>query len=303
MGFCKKSSNIFKLDFGFAYIYYKKNKRYKMSRTIKFKELKDIKKSWVVMPKYDGRWITLNVDKNGNGKGLTRTEKPTRDFPNTGLLEGTYYGEYLFGTEWSQSYKDGTMYDKIVLFDVERKISFRDKLKKLSVGVALGNIITEHKISEDIYSTFCYTITNENALNNIYKCLVGKEKFEGIIVRSLDKIEQVAYRQKAQYTMDYIVMGYIDSTSKKYKEKGWIQALELGIYIDGELKNVLKRGSMTEEIRQQFSENKESMLGTVVEIKGFQIFKSGAVRHPSFLRIRDDKSPEMCTINQEINLI
>ena len=274
-----------------------------MSRTIKFKELKDIKKSWVVMPKYDGRWITLNVDKNGNGKGLTRTEKPTRDFPNTGLLEGTYYGEYLFGTEWSQSYKDGTMYDKIVLFDVERKISFRDKLKKLSVGVALGNIITEHKISEDIYSTFCYTITNENALNNIYKCLVGKEKFEGIIVRSLDKIEQVAYRQKAQYTMDYIVMGYIDSTSKKYKEKGWIQALELGIYIDGELKNVLKRGSMTEEIRQQFSENKESMLGTVVEIKGFQIFKSGAVRHPSFLRIRDDKSPEMCTINQEINLI
>ena len=50
-----------------------------------------------------------------------------------------------------------------------------------------------------------------------------------------------------------------------------------------------------DETREYFTRNKDSMVGTVVEVKANEIFKdSGKLRHPRYMRRRFDKSLEQC---------
>lgn len=55
----------------------------------------------------------------------------------------------------------------------------------------------------------------------------------------------------------------------------------------------------TDEVRAQFTENPP--IGKVAEIKANELFKdTGKLRHPRFLRLREDKSPKSCTFKEHI---
>lgn len=55
----------------------------------------------------------------------------------------------------------------------------------------------------------------------------------------------------------------------------------------------------TDEVRAQFTENPP--IGKVAEIKANDLFKdTGKLRHPRFLRLREDKSPKDCTFKEHI---
>lgn len=57
-----------------------------------------------------------------------------------------------------------------------------------------------------------------------------------------------------------------------------------------------------EETREMFSEDPESWVGKVIEIKANEIFKdTGKLRHPRYLRLREDKSPTECTYKDHIS--
>lgn len=50
-----------------------------------------------------------------------------------------------------------------------------------------------------------------------------------------------------------------------------------------------------DETREYFTENETELLGSVVEVKANGVMTdSGRMRHPRFLRMRDDKAPEQC---------
>ena len=50
-----------------------------------------------------------------------------------------------------------------------------------------------------------------------------------------------------------------------------------------------------DEQREYYTDHKEELIGSVVEVKANGIMKdSGRMRHPRFLRFRDDKAPEQC---------
>ena len=56
-----------------------------------------------------------------------------------------------------------------------------------------------------------------------------------------------------------------------------------------------------EETRKMFSEDPESWVGKVIEVKANEIFKdTGKLRHPRFMRLREDKSPLACTFKDHI---
>lgn len=94
--------------------------------------------------------------------------------------------------------------------------------------------------------------------------------------------------------VDAVIMNY--TVSKAPTLKGLAEGLQLGVYKDGELFEISSVGSLTLEQRHDIIDNFESnWLNKVMEIECYRIFDSGALRHPSFNRLRDDKAPEDCT--------
>jgi len=75
-----------------------------------------------------------------------------------------------------------------------------------------------------------------------------------------------------------------------------VSAMYCGLYVNGVLTNVTKTSGFDFEWRRKFSQEPDKYIGRVVELGGNEIFKTGAIRHSSFLRFRDDRSPEECIL-------
>lgn len=106
----------------------------------------------------------------------------------------------------------------------------------------------------------------------------------------------------------------------RYHYNDWIGNLEYGVIIseeeigllpkskkfdiidmeiEGESYKVIKVGDCAgfdDELRSYFSVNLDIIVGSVMEVKANEQFKdTGKLRHPRFLRLREDKSPLDCT--------
>ena len=75
--------------------------------------------------------------------------------------------------------------------------------------------------------------------------------------------------------------------------------------IEGDDVLVLEVGECSgfdEETREMFSDDPHSWIGKVIEIKANEIFKdTGKLRHPRYMRLREDKSPLECTYKDHIS--
>lgn len=81
--------------------------------------------------------------------------------------------------------------------------------------------------------------------------------------------------------------------NKKFNVEEWDEFLLLEV---GEC------SGFDEEVREYITNNRERLLGTVIEIKANDIFKdTGKLRHPRFMRFREDKSPSECTFKDHLN--
>lgn len=57
-----------------------------------------------------------------------------------------------------------------------------------------------------------------------------------------------------------------------------------------------------EDTRKMFSEDPKSWVGKVIEVKANEIFRdTGKLRHPRYLRVREDKAPTSCTYHDHIS--
>ena len=80
---------------------------------------------------------------------------------------------------------------------------------------------------------------------------------------------------------------------------GWIGSLVFSKYnADGELEQVGRCTGINDKDRSMFTENQDKYLGEVIEIKAMEMTKDGHFRHPNFVRLRPDKNPEECVINE-----
>ena len=81
----------------------------------------------------------------------------------------------------------------------------------------------------------------------------------------------------------------------KHAYYGWKNAMQLGAYKDGKIIDVGRVASgFTDEDRQNMAEHPENYLNKVIEIECMSTTKDGALRHPVFKRVREDKGPDDC---------
>lgn len=63
-------------------------------------------------------------------------------------------------------------------------------------------------------------------------------------------------------------------------------------------------GGFTDDEREYMTEHQEELIGTAIEVKANELFKdTGKMRHPRFLRFRDDKNVEECTWEVHTNRV
>lgn len=86
----------------------------------------------------------------------------------------------------------------------------------------------------------------------------------------------------------------------KYFYMGWIGAVEFSQY-DGQgvLKQVGFCSGIKEDLREDMTNHPDKYIGECMEISAMERTKDGYFRHPQFKRMRPDKNPEECTVNED----
>ena len=94
-------------------------------------------------------------------------------------------------------------------------------------------------------------------------------------------------------TIDCVVIGIIPGLGRNY---GKVGSLEAGLYINDKLISIAYVAGFTDEERSDLSKND---IGRVIEV-AYQYFGSGGrLRHPRFIRFRDDKTEGECTYESQ----
>lgn len=121
---------------------------------------------------------------------------------------------------------------------------------------------------------------------------------EGVVVKNLRGLDADLVKVKRAKTWDVVIVGF---TEGKGKYSTVIGAIRYGAYKDGKLVEIGKCSGMTDEERVMFASAPQSFLGRVIELKGQEVSSGGRIRFPAFQRIRDDKHPEICLIEDLVN--
>lgn len=104
-------------------------------------------------------------------------------------------------------------------------------------------------------------------------------------------------KEKRIASLEAVVTGTKDGNGKYL---GLLGALVLSVYDhDGVLVEVARCSGMTDAERIMMGEDEESLIGRVVEVEYQYVGAGGRLRHPRFLRFRDDKNAVECTVEQD----
>jgi ATP-dependent DNA ligase len=126
-----------------------------------------------------------------------------------------------------------------------------------------------------------------------------KQGFEGIVVKELDKDfkSESWWKQKKVLTDEFILIDYeygdaIPGIINRLKvpRKRMVKGIVCGLWKDNKFEKVMRVGISRFDVILELTLNPKKYLGKVVEIKGFERFQSGALRHASFVRFRNDLS-------------
>lgn len=141
------------------------------------------------------------------------------------------------------------------------------------------------QVARDVGVPFANYVRNHDGLA-LCKAWERDPDCEGIVFKDGNLLNWAKW--KPVRTSDLILTGYVDG---KGKYLGLVGALELSLF-DGTL--VCRCSGMDDATRILVSDEGQSYLGRVVEVAYQYVGSQGGLRHPRFVRFRDDKRPEEC---------
>lgn len=139
-------------------------------------------------------------------------------------------------------------------------------------------------------------------------------KFKKSLVEDLDLVIMGTYPAKKEYSGEYprtwnywenlktgeLEEGYLFSNGgyrpvSQYYFDGVIGGFILGLYKSGELVEVARIASLTDEVRYGATDNPEKYIGKVVEVSCMEVLPTGGLRHAKIKKYREDKQSSECT--------
>jgi len=124
-----------------------------------------------------------------------------------------------------------------------------------------------------------------------YNRFIKSSDSEGVVYKDGNLLNWA--KRKAEPTADLVIIGYTDGRpGKTGKMLGKVGALVLGLH-GGQV--VCNCSGMDDVVRDEITANKDAYLGRVVEVRYQYVGSGGGLRHPRFVRFRDDKRAEECT--------
>lgn len=121
-----------------------------------------------------------------------------------------------------------------------------------------------------------------------------KPDWEGFVLKNSNL--QDWCKLKPRNTVDLIITGFVDGEGKYANQIGSLVCSTAEGY---EVANV---SGMTDTQRRYMSEHSETIIGQVCEVEYQNVGNQGRLRHPSFVRMRDDKAAADCTTDQDATL-
>ena len=124
---------------------------------------------------------------------------------------------------------------------------------------------------------------------------------EGIMLKHKDatyqpgkRPENTWYKLKKTFNEDVFIIGF---KAGEGKYTGMVGSLQCGIYKGQDITHLCNVSGFDDVTRRDITENKTKWLGRVIEICGF-VKTSTSRREPRMIRVRDDKSPRECVIDE-----
>ncbi|MDH5684640.1 MAG: hypothetical protein OEZ20_09275 [candidate division WOR-3 bacterium] len=203
-------------------------------------------------------------------------------------------GEAEYGSQAGRIATERRGYPVIHCFDMVQGVDDKEDVvkRKLRLIKFLKSLEDKHLvIVED-------KIIQVKKVPEIFKQYI-KQGFEGIVVKELDKDfkSENWWKQKKILTDEFIIIGYEFTNEPPYIPKGFVvpknglvKNIVCGLWKGNKLEEVMRVGITRFDVKLELTRNPKKHLGKVVEIKGFERFQSGALRHASFVRFRNDLS-------------
>jgi ATP-dependent DNA ligase len=247
----------------------------------------------IIELKYDGMWGRMEIDRSEVQIYSRQGNMKFADSDGAGCLVPTMtlLGEYLHASNWAdqRGLKDHYFAFDILQYDGRDLRDLPLVQRKAILKKALWDF--KDQLPPWLHRVKYYSV---DRLEEIWEENVVHQFFEGVVFKSLDgKYGDEWGRMKREFTIDYVFMGV--SKSDKF-ERDAVKSILGGLFIDGELKQVCKVGGLSHAERYEFWDRQSEFIGRVFEAKGKGLFKSGALRHPNFVKFRDDKRPDECTL-------
>ena len=250
--------------------------------------------------KYDGWWARLVIT-GGIAQIYSRQGQLKETRPVPGIADMVLIGEFLKGTNRACAGDSG----KVMVFDalylphphhdrMEQVFDYNYAARERLVR----NLKSEGSLPdwavpvESYHPNKSATLWDEHVMNGGGEGLVYRSSRDSYHPATIGRVKRVV-------TMDYVVMGFTEGAGKR---KGMAGNLTCGLYVNGVLtpKVSVGGGFNNAEMIDQF-QNFDKYKGRVLEVMGWQLFESGALRHPNAcrnedgsIRWRDDKRPEDC---------
>lgn len=187
--------------------------------------------------------------------------------------------------------------------DVKTKIKAKDELSVavFAIPVFDNKVLTRdlqlvenfYEVNKNIFpgSFFAETLyVSENDTLASLLALAKQNKVEGIVIKEHHYSKW--WKVKKVNTVDCIVTGLIDGEGKY---SGMVGALRLGLYdCRGHSVEVGATSGFTDSQRSELGRGD---IGRVVEVACQEVAAQGRLRHPRFIRFRDDKPAKQCLLS------